>query len=53
MVTHEMQVIAIINNGIVTKVTKSAIYQPKTQCIGGGIKWYEDKRKGKVVYSNE
>lgn len=53
MVTHEMQVIAIINNGIVTKVTKSTIYQSKTQYIGGAMKWYEDKRKGKVVYSNE
>ena len=32
-------------NGVVQKVGKSTILQPKTNFKGGSIKWYEDKKK--------
>lgn len=32
-------------NAVVTEITKSTIYQPKTNFKGGFIKWYEDKPK--------
>ena len=35
-------------NGVITEVTKSTIYQPKTNFKGGSIKWYEDKPKKKT-----
>ena len=35
-------------NEVVTEVTKSTIYQPKTNFKGGSIKWYEDKPKKKT-----
>ena len=34
-------------NGVIEKVGKSTIYQPKTNFNGIGIKWYEDKLKQK------
>ena len=32
-------------NGVIQKVGKSTILQPKTNFQGGSIKWYEDKPK--------
>lgn len=32
-------------NGVIEKVGKSTILQPKTNFKGGSIKWYEDKPK--------
>lgn len=32
-------------NAVVTEITKSTIYQPKTNFKGGSIKWHEDKPK--------
>lgn len=32
-------------NGVVQRIGKSAILQPKTNYHGDGIKWYEDKPK--------
>lgn len=32
-------------NGVVQRVGKSTILQPKTNFRGGSIKWYEDKPK--------
>lgn len=34
-------------NGVIQKVDKSIILQPKTNFKGGSIKWYEDKPKQK------
>ena len=34
-------------NGVVQRVGKSTILQPKTNFKGGSIKWYEDKPKQK------
>lgn len=35
-------------NGVIEKVGKSTIYQPKTNFKGGKIRWYEDKPKQKA-----
>lgn len=35
-------------NGVVQKVGKSTIYQPKTNYKGGQTKWYVDKPKKKI-----
>jgi len=32
------------NGGIVTNISKSAIYQPKTNFGGGTIKWFDDSQ---------
>lgn len=32
-------------NGVVQRVGKSSILQPKTNFKGGSVKWYEDKLK--------
>lgn len=34
-------------NGVVVRIGKSSILQPKTDFKGGSIKWYEDKPKKK------
>ena len=34
-------------NGVVQRIGKSSILQPKTNFKGIGIKWYEDKPKKK------
>lgn len=34
-------------NGVVQRIGKSIILQPKTNFKGGSIKWYEDKPKKK------
>lgn len=35
-------------NGVVQRVGKSTILQPKTNFKGGTVKWYEDKPKQKT-----
>lgn len=45
MKTQTIQFATVIKNGVVQKVGKSTILQPKTNFKGGSIKWYEDKKK--------
>lgn len=35
-------------NGSITKIGRTGIVQPKTNCKGGSIKFYEDKPKQAV-----
>ncbi len=32
-------------SGVIQRIGKSSVYQPKTNFKGGSIKWYEDKPK--------
>ncbi len=32
-------------NGVITRIGRTGIYQPKTTFKGGSVKWYEDKPK--------
>ena len=45
MKTQTIQFATVTKNGVVQKVGKSIILQPKTNFKGGSIKWYEDKKK--------
>ena len=45
MQKQTIQFATVIKNGVVQKVGKSTILQPKTNFKGGSIKWYEDKKK--------
>lgn len=45
MQTQTIQFATVTKNGVVQKVGKSTILQPKTNFKGGFIKWYEDKKK--------
>lgn len=45
MKTQTIQFATVTKNGVVQKVGKSTILQPKNHFIGGSIKWYEDKKK--------
>lgn len=45
MQTQTVQFAVVTKNGVVQKVGKSTISQPKNNCKGGSIKWYEDKKK--------
>ena len=47
MKTQTMQFAVQSKNGVVQKVGKTTILQPKTNFKGGSIKWYEDKPKKK------
>ena len=40
-----IQFATVTKNGVVQKVGRSTIVQPKTNFKGGSIKWYEDKPK--------
>lgn len=35
------------NNGVINKIGRTSILQPKTNFKGGSIKWYEDRPKVK------
>ncbi len=35
----------IRKNGVITRIGKTSILQPKPNFKGGSIKWYEDKLK--------
>lgn len=45
MKTQTIQFATVTQNGVVQKVGKSIILQPKTNFKGGSIKWYEDNKK--------
>lgn len=45
MHTQTIQFATVTKNGVVQKVSRSTIVQPKTNFKGGSIKWYEDKKK--------
>lgn len=38
----------VTKNGIVQKIGKSSILQPKTNFKGGTVKWYPDRPKKKT-----
>ena len=44
MKTQAIQFATVTKNGVVQKVGKSTILQPKTNFKGGSIKWHEDKK---------
>ena len=31
-------------NGVIQRIGRSTIYQPKTNCKGKGIRWFNDKK---------
>lgn len=37
----------VTKNGVVQKIGKSSILQPKTNFQGGSVKWYPDRPKKK------
>ena len=45
MQTQTIQFATVTKNGVVQKIGKSTILQPKTNFKGGSIKWYEDKKE--------
>jgi hypothetical protein len=45
MQKQEIQFAVETKNGVVQRIGKSTIYQPKTNYKGQGIKWYKDKPK--------
>lgn len=45
MHTQTIQFATVTQNGVVKKVGKSIILQPKTNFKSGSVKWYEDKKK--------
>ena len=47
MQTQTIQFATVTKNGVIEKVGKSTILQPKTNFKGGQTKWYEDKPKKK------
>lgn len=48
MKTQTVQFAVQSKNGVIEKIGKSTILQPKTNFKGNGIKWYEDKPKKKT-----
>lgn len=47
MQTQAVEFAVTRNNGTVTRVGRTGIYQPKTNFKGGSIKQYKDKPKQK------
>lgn len=45
MIKQTVQFATVTKNGVVQKVGRSTIPQPKTNFKGGSIKWCEDKKK--------
>lgn len=45
MQTQRIEFATVVKNGVIQKIGKSTITQPKTNFKGGSIKWYEDKPK--------
>ena len=45
MHTQTIQFATVTKNGVVQKVGRSTIVQPKINFKCGSIKWYEDKKK--------
>lgn len=44
MTKQEIQFAVVTKSGVVTKIGKSQIYQPKTNFKGGEIKWFDDTK---------
>lgn len=47
MQTQTTQFAVETKNGVVKRIGKSTIYQPKASNKGKGIRWYKDKLKEK------
>lgn len=47
MQKQTMEFVVETKNGVVERIGKSSILQPKTNFKGSSIKWYEDKPKQK------
>lgn len=47
MQTQTTQFAVETKNGVVQRIGKSTIYQPKASNKGKGIRWYKDKPKTK------
>lgn len=47
MQRQTVQFATMRNNGIITRVGRTSILQPKTNFKGGSVKWYKDKPKQK------
>lgn len=45
MQTQTIEFATVVKNGVIQRIGRSSIYQPKTNFKGGSIKWYEDKPK--------
>lgn len=45
MQTQTIQFAVESKSGVIQRIGRSSIYQPKTNFKGGSIKWYEDKPK--------
>ena len=41
---HTVQFAVQSKNGVVEKVSKSTILQPKTNFKGGSVKWFDDSK---------
>lgn len=44
MKTQEIQFVVVVRDGVVVRIGKSSILQPKTNFKGGGIKWFDDTK---------
>lgn len=40
----EMEFTVVVRDGVVVRIGKSSILQPKTNFKGGGIKWFDDTK---------
>lgn len=47
MQKQTMEFVVETKNGVVERIGKATILQPKTNFKGGSVKWYEDKPKKK------
>ena len=44
MIKHEIKFATVTKDGVVVKVQKSQLYQPKTNFKGGKVKWFDDTK---------
>lgn len=45
MHTQTIEFATVVKNGVVQRIGKSSIVQPKPNSKGGSVNWYEDKPK--------
>ena len=45
MKKQTLQFATVTENGVVTRIGRSVVLQPKTDFKGGSVKWYEYKLK--------
>ncbi len=48
MKNQTMEFATVTDNGVVTKIGRSIILQPKPRFKGGSIKWFDDSKLLKV-----